>query len=78
MQQDTDIGGSKSGGDAGDKPHRAFGEDSSGAGAEGSGAGGIDAKDAEQADTEQFEGTPDDVAFGTRRTAGRDEESGGG
>ena len=73
MQQDTDIGGSHSGGDAGDKPHRAFGE-----AAPGSGAGGIDAKEAEQADTEQFEGTPDDVAFGTRRAAGRDEEDDAG
>ena len=72
MQQDTDIGGSKSGGDAGDKPHKAFGS-----AAPGSGTGGIDAKEAEQADTSDLEGTPEDLKPGDRRAAGIDEDQAG-
>ena len=66
---ETDLGGSKSGGDAGDKPHTAFGESAPGAG-----TGGIDAEDAKDSPAADAEGTPEDLKPGDRRTAGVDED----
>ena len=38
----------------------------------------VSAEEAEQADTDAIDETPDDLKLGSRRTAGMDEDSGGG
>ena len=72
--RETDLGGSRSGGSSGDQQFAA-GEDTRGRSGDGS---PISAEEAEQADTDSIDETPDDLKLGTRRTAGVDEDEGGG
>ena len=68
----TDVGGSTSGGKAGDEPPAAFG------GEVRTGDNPFSAEDVDQARPEQIEGTPEDLKPGTRRTVGMDEDAGAG
>ena len=67
-----DVGGSTSGGKAGDEQFNAYGEDVR------TGQNPVSKEEAEQADTDQLHGVPDDLKPGTRKTVGLDEDAGGG
>ena len=68
----TDIGGSRSGGDAANVDSRGLGKEVL------QGDNPVSPEEAEQADTEQLHGIPDDLKPGKRRTVGLDEDAGAG
>lgn len=70
---DPDIGSSSSRGDADDLGHKAFGE-----AVVQPGRSPISREEAEKADTDELQGTPDDLKPGKRAAAGIDPDLGAG